>query len=147
MLRTRISLLCPPPSPPPTPPAVSSQLALANEAGDVVAEMDNLESSGLTEDFENFYFDEPVEGSKLLVSVKGTTAGSWNSVTEISACLVPDSSPAPVPASTLPPSSASGVTYVGCFLDDVSGATRFIGDAHTTDAELTPLTCAAYCKG
>ena len=57
--------------------------------------------------------------------------------------------PAPVTA-TLPPTlvtGATGLTYLGCFMDDDTGATRFVGDAHTSDPELTPLSCAAFCAG
>lgn len=60
------------------------QLTLYNAAGDVVASLKNLESGGLTEDFEIFYFDKPTKGSKVRISLRGTTAGKWNTITEAS---------------------------------------------------------------
>ena len=59
------------------------QLTLYNAAGDKVAKMENLESGGLTEDFEEFYFNEAVMGSKIRIDLRGTTAGLWNGIAEV----------------------------------------------------------------
>lgn len=44
----------------------------------------NVESSGLTEEFEEFYFEEPAEGSSVRITLKGTTANSKNMIREVS---------------------------------------------------------------
>eukprot|EP00904_Undaria_pinnatifida_P003700 jgi/Undpi1/13330/HiC_scaffold_8.g02989.m1 len=124
-------------------------LTLYNKAGDKVAALESLESGGLTEDFEVFYFTEPAMGCKIRIDLQGTTAGLWNAITEVSTCLVPTKTPAPV-AATVPSiavTGATGLTYVGCFMDDDTGVTRYVGDDHTSDPELTPLSCASFCAG
>lgn len=59
------------------------QLTLYNKAGDKVAALESLESGGLTEDFEVFYFTEPAMGCKIRIDLQGTTAGLWNAITEV----------------------------------------------------------------
>ncbi|CAN0051618.1 unnamed protein product [Scytosiphon promiscuus] len=120
-------------------------MTLFDKDDNVVAKLEDLESGGQTQDFEIFYFDEPAQGSRVRLDLKGTTAGKWNGI--ISACLQHIKTPAPVPAPSLPPASVSGVTYVGCFMDDNTGRTRYLGDQRMQDPDLTPLTCAAFCAG
>lgn len=67
-------------------------------------------------------------------------------VPKISVCLHHIKTPAPVTPETEPP-APSGLTYVGCFMDDDTGNTRFLGDKRMQDAELTPLLCASFCSG
>lgn len=55
-----------------------------NAAGDEVATITDQWSSGLTEEFEEFYFKEPIEGSAIRIRLKGTTAGKWNTIREVS---------------------------------------------------------------
>lgn len=59
-------------------------MLLFDQEGTVVAKKQNLESGGMTEDFENFALDEPVQASRLRLRVKGTTAGQWNAIAEVS---------------------------------------------------------------
>lgn len=59
-----------------------------NEAGNVVQKLENVESSGLTKEFEVFYFDEPMEGSVIIINLRGTTASAWNAVNEAGSLLV-----------------------------------------------------------
>eukprot|EP00903_Cladosiphon_okamuranus_P015353 g14179.t1 len=122
-------------------------MTLFDSDDNVVAKREDLESGGLTKDFETFYFDEPKQGSKIRIDVKGTTAGKWNGIAEISVCLQRTSTPSPVTPATVPPAEVSGVTYVGCFADDDTGLTRFLADASMQDPELTPTSCAAFCAG
>lgn len=60
------------------------QMTLFDSDDNVVAKRENIESGGLTKDFETFYFDEPAQGSKIRLDVKGTTAGKWNGIAEVS---------------------------------------------------------------
>lgn len=58
-------------------------MTLFDADDNVVAKLEDLESGGLTQDYETFYFDEPVQGSKIRLDVKGTTAGKWNGIVEV----------------------------------------------------------------
>lgn len=58
-------------------------MTLMNSAGEVVATVEGLESSGLTNDFEEFFFDEPMEGSSVMIALRGTTASLWNTIREV----------------------------------------------------------------
>eukprot|EP00752_Nemacystus_decipiens_P017488 g15679.t1 len=122
-------------------------MTLFDSDDNVVAKREGLESGGLTQDYETFYFDEPAQGSRIRLDVKGTTADKVNAIVEVSVCLRRTSTPAPVTPATVPPAETSGVTYVGCFADDDTGRTRFLEDAFMQDEELTPTSCAAFCAG
>lgn len=50
----------------------------------MVAKVENLESGGLSQDFEIFKFDKVAQGSKIRINVRGTTAGAWNAISEAS---------------------------------------------------------------
>lgn len=65
-------------------PSCLLQMTLFDRDDNVVAELQNLESGGLTQDFEIFYFDHPAKGSKIRLDLKGTTAGKWNGIVEAS---------------------------------------------------------------
>ncbi len=58
-------------------------MILYDSEGNVVAKKKDLESGGMTQDFESFDFDEPVQGSRVRLKVKGTTAGKWNNIAEV----------------------------------------------------------------
>lgn len=62
-------------------------MTLFDSDNNVMAKLEGLESGGLTQDFETFYFDEPVQGSRVRLDVKGTTAGKWNGIAEVSGQL------------------------------------------------------------
>lgn len=59
------------------------KMTLFDRNGKAVSKIKNIESGGQTQDFETFYFDEPVAGSRIRLDVKGTTAGQWNAVAEV----------------------------------------------------------------
>lgn len=59
------------------------QMTLFDSDGDVVAKREGLESGGQTLDYETFYFDEPAQGSRIRLDVKGTTAGKGNHIAEV----------------------------------------------------------------
>lgn len=59
------------------------QMTLFDRHDNVVSVVENIESGGLTQDFELFYFDEPVSGSRVRLDVRGTTAGNWNAIAEV----------------------------------------------------------------
>lgn len=59
-----------------------------NEAGDVVSTVLDIESSGLTDEFEEFYFEEPIEGSSVRITLKGNTANAKNTIREVSRLLL-----------------------------------------------------------
>lgn len=58
-------------------------MTLFDRDGNVVSVVENIESGGLTQDFELFYFDEPMPGSRIRLDVMGTTAGKWNAIAEV----------------------------------------------------------------
>lgn len=58
-------------------------MTLFDSDGEVVAKVEDLESGGRTQDFETFYFEKPMQGSKIRLDVKGTTAGKWNGIVEV----------------------------------------------------------------
>lgn len=60
------------------------QITLFDKHDNVMAHLEDLESGGRTQDFEIFYFNEPVQGSRIRLDLKGTTAGKWNGVVEAS---------------------------------------------------------------
>lgn len=66
-------------------------MTLFDSDGNVVAKREDLESGGQTQDFETFYFDEPVQGSRIRLDVKGTTAGKWNGIAEVNERAADDS--------------------------------------------------------
>lgn len=58
-------------------------MTLYDKDDNVVSKREDVESGGQTQDFEMFYFDEPMEGSRVRLDVKGTTAGKWNAIAEV----------------------------------------------------------------
>ncbi|CBJ30709.1 thaumatin-domain containing protein [Ectocarpus siliculosus] len=122
-------------------------MTLYDKYDNVVAKRKDIESGGQTQDYETFYFEEHAEGSKVRLDFKGTTAGIWNAVAEVSICLHNIVTPAPVSPPTVPPLTSSGLTYVGCFMDDDTGLTRFLDDKSMQDENLTPQSCAEFCSG
>lgn len=59
-------------------------MTLYDKYDNVVAKKKDLESGGQTQDYETFSFEEHAEGSKVRLDFKGTTAGIWNAVAEVS---------------------------------------------------------------
>lgn len=71
-------------------------MTLYDKYDNVVAKRQDVESGGQTQDYETFYFDEPAEGSKVRLDFKGTTAGKWNGVVEVSQCKTNQARPLPL---------------------------------------------------
>ncbi|CAM9474740.1 unnamed protein product [Discosporangium mesarthrocarpum] len=105
-----------------------------------MAEVNGLESSGTTDQFEHFSFDEPVRAKRVKIFVRGTSMSAWNTVNEVQVCYTSDTP-------SIVDSLGVTLTYIGCFADDSSGESRAIVGRHVQLEDLTPSTCAFECQG